>query len=244
VTQETWDEIVETWRSTRRDAVLRDYSDAVNTALLRRWLSLVSGQRVLKTDLFDEAVGTGLYPILTSLGASVSGVDISPAAVTAAKRRYPELEATIADVRELPHPNEAFDVIVSNSTLDHFASVAEIETALRELHRVLVPGGMLVVTLDNPLNPVVALRNALPFGFLRRIGLAPYPFGATCSHRRLATMLGRSGFELTDAEAIMHVPRILAAVFPLRRLLSFERLSRLPTRYITGQFVAARALRT
>jgi SAM-dependent methyltransferase len=243
VTREPWDEIVESWRGTRRDAVLRNYSDAVNAALLRRWLPAVNGRRVLKTDLFDEAVGKGLYPTLSSLGASVAGVDISPTAVTAARRRYPELDATIGDVRALPHPDAAFDAVVSNSTLDHFASVAEIETALRELQRVLVPGGVLVVTLDNPLNPLVALRNALPFGLLRRIGLVPYPFGATCSHRRLATMLDRTGFELTASEAVMHVPRILAAVFPLGGLLTFERLSRWPTRYITGQFVAARALR-
>lgn len=247
--QERWDDVVASWRGTRREGALRAYSDAVNTVLLRRWLPDVSGGRVLKTDLFDEAVGNGLYPFLRSLGATVAGVDISPAVIDAARRRYPELEATTGDVRQLSHQDGSFDAVVSNSTLDHFASVAEIETAVRELRRVLAPGGVLVVTLDNPRNPLVALRNALPPKLLRRLGLVSYDMGATCSHGELASLLERTGFEVTERAAVMHVPRVLAAGLAYAAgsrapgaLDSLERLSRLPTRYWTGQFVAARAV--
>mgnify|MGYP006138370175 CR=1 FL=1 len=41
------------------------------------------------------------------------------------------------------------------------------------------------------INPVVRLRNALPFGLLRRTGLVPYYVGATCGPRRLRDFLGR-----------------------------------------------------
>jgi hypothetical protein len=43
----------------------------------------------------------------------------------------------------------------------------------------------------------------------------------------------------------MHVPRVVAALAArrgLRPLLALERLSRLPTRYFTGQYIAARAV--
>src|SRR4029434_1314077 len=56
--------------------------------------------------------------------------------------------------------DEAFDVIVSNSTLDHFGSWAELGASLHELHRVLKTRGLLIITLDNRANPIVALRNA------------------------------------------------------------------------------------
>jgi SAM-dependent methyltransferase len=204
---------------------------------------------VLKTDLFDEAVGQGLYPLLDSLGAAVAGVDISPAVVEAARRNYPELEATTGDVRSLPFDDASFDAIVSNSTLDHFDSVGEIETAARELRRVLAPGGVLVVTLDNPSNPLVALRNALPPKLLRRLGLVSFDMGTTCDRRELTELLGRAGLEVTDRGAVMHVPRLLAAALAVasrgrgqRVLVACEQLSRLPTRYWTGQFVAARAV--
>jgi SAM-dependent methyltransferase len=249
MTQERWDDVVASWRMTRREETLRAYSDAVNGALLRRWLPEVSGGRVLKTDLFDEAVGQGLYPLFRSLGAAVAGVDISRAVVDAARRRYPDLEAATGDVRSLSHEDGAFDVVVSNSTLDHFESVAEIETALRELRRVLTPGGVLIVTLDNPGNPLVALRNALPPKLLRRLGLVSFDMGTTCGRRELAALLVRAGFEVTHLSAVMHVPRVLVAGLAFaggsrlqRALAALERLSRLPTRYLTGQFVAARAV--
>jgi len=134
---------------------------------------------------------------------------------------------------------------VSNSTLDHFPALAEVETAVRELHRVLAPGGLLVLTLDNPWNPLVALRNALPFGPLARIGLVPYYVGATCGPRRLRRLLGEAGFLVEELGAVLHVPRVAARALrpPLRLLVAAERLGRWPTRYLTGQFVAARARR-
>jgi SAM-dependent methyltransferase len=249
VTREHWDGVVASWRGTRRHSFLRVYSDAVNEALLRRWLPDVNGHRVLKTDLFDEAVGRGLYPTLRSLGAAVAGVDLSPAAVAAARERYPELEGVTADVLDLPFPAASFDVVVSNSTLDHFSSVDQIYAALRELHRVLRPRGVLVVTLDNPRHPLVALRNILPLALLRRLGLVPYQVGTTCDHKTLSRLLRKAGFEVTHSDAIMHVPRVAAGVLgsisarlSLRPLLALEALSQLPTRRVTGQFIAARAV--
>lgn len=245
MTQEHWDEVVASWRGTPRETFLRGYSDAVNIALLQRWLPDLRESHVLKTDLFDEAVGAGLHPYLRSHGATVAGIDLSPAAVAAARERYPELEATAGDVRTLSYPDSTFDVVVSNSTLDHFASFREIERALSELRRVLARGGILVVTLDNARNPLVALRNLLPLRLLQRARLVPYSVGTTCGHKRLASLLRKTGFEVTDETAIMHVPRVVAPVARRRgprSLLAFERLSRLPTRYFTGQFVAARAV--
>src|SRR5204863_8026948 len=75
---------------------------------------------------------------------------------------FPTRRSSDLDVRALPFADGSFDVVVSTSTLDHFQARADIDTALRELHRVLASDGLAVVTLDNPWNPLVALRNALP----------------------------------------------------------------------------------
>jgi SAM-dependent methyltransferase len=241
VTGDDWDAVVLGWRETRATALLRAYSDAANRRLLERWLPARAG-RVLKTDVFDEAVAEGLAPFLAARAEALVAIDASPAAVEAAQRRHPELYARVADVRSLPFEDGSFDVVVSTSTLDHFAARADIGTALRELHRVLAPGGLAVVTLDNPWNPLVALRNALP---AQPRALVPYYVGATLGPRALGAALTTAGFAVEELTAVVHVPRLAARAFkpPLRLLLAAERLERWPTRFLTGQFVAARARR-
>jgi SAM-dependent methyltransferase len=239
VTGQDWDAVVRSWRETPATSLLRAYSDAANRRLLERWLPARAG-RVLKTDVFDEAVAEGLSPFLTGRAEAVVAIDASPAAVAAARRRHPELDARVADVRALPFEDGSFDVAVSTSTLDHFSSRADIETALSELLRVLAPGGLAVVTLDNPWNPLVALRNALP---IRPHALVPYYVGATLGPRGLRGALARAGFVVEEVAAVLHAPRVVARALrpPLRLLLAAERLERWPTRFLSGQFVAARA---
>jgi SAM-dependent methyltransferase len=241
VTSHDWDAVVRSWRETPATSLLRAYSDAANRRLLERWLPARAG-RVLKTDVFDEAVGEGLSPFLAGRAEAVVAIDASPAAVAAARRRHPELDAGVADVRALPFEDGSFDVVVSTSTLDHFSSRADIDTALSELHRVLALGGLAVVTLDNPWNPLVALRNALP---VRPHALVPYYVGATLGPRGLRAGLAGAGFVVEEVAAVLHTPRLAARALrpPLRLLLSAERLERWPTRFLTGQFVAARARR-
>jgi ubiquinone/menaquinone biosynthesis C-methylase UbiE len=234
----------------------RSHSDAVNSDLLRRWLPRGRAGRLLKTDLFDEACSNGLYPLLQSRARTVYGIDVSDSATHAAKTHYPRLSGTSADVRALPFADGSFDVVFSNSTLDHFQTRGEIAHSIRELSRVLKSGGDLILTLDNAANPVIALRNALPFALLNRLHLVPYFVGATCGQRALRRMVAEAGLEETEVTAIMHCPRVLGVALArmferfgggraqaryLSTLMAFERLARWPSRFVTGHFIAIKA---
>jgi SAM-dependent methyltransferase len=239
-----------------RDTLWRAHSDAVNARLLRRWLPERS-RRALKTDLFDEAVTDGLYPAIAERAERVTGIDVSEATVRSAGARHPGLRVLQADVRRLPFGDAEFNTVVSTSTLDHFPTHEDLLAGVRELHRVLEPGGRLVITLDNRANPVVALRNALPYGLLHRVGLVPYYVGATLGPRGLRRALVEAGFDVLELRAIMHCPRVAAVLAArlvhrrgeraqrafLRSLLAWEPLGRLPTSRFSGYFIAARAVR-
>lgn len=158
----------------------------------------------------------------------------------------------------MPFTDESFGAIVSISTLDHFASRQDLWASLRELYRVLKPHGHFLITLDNPGNPVIALRQALPFPLLHRLGLVFYFTGETLTSSRLRQALEEMGFTVLEVGAILHCPRVLAIPLVgflerygnralqkpcLRFLKAWEGLGSWPTRFITGHFVTARAIK-
>ncbi|MEE4293268.1 MAG: methyltransferase domain-containing protein [Xanthomonadales bacterium] len=254
--QEYWDDIGRSFNAAASENLWRSHSDRVNRNLLAAWLGKHRRSSLLKTDLFDEAVSKGLFPCLEERADEVSGIDISPQCVEMAGRRYPGFNVSRADVRDLPFEDGRFDCIFSNSTLDHFDHRKDIVAALSELFRVLRPGGELIVTLDNLQNPLIALRNALPFEWLKKLGLVPYFVGKTAGRRGLTRILNESGFIVDETKAILHCPRVLAV--PLARrcqersnaagqqrllewLAAWERLADWPTAGFTGHFIAALA---
>ena len=253
-----WNSVSETFVLEEQQSLWRIHSDQINISLLEDWLSDRRIAEVLKTDLFDEAVSQGLYPFLREHADVVHGIDVSPESVERAKNRFPELNALSADVRNLPFNSERFDLIVSNSTLDHFRSKDDIDVGLRELFRVLKTGGELFVSLDNLQNPIVGLRSMLPYRLLKTLHLVPYFVGKTHGRRGLTKALERAGFSVLETRAIMHCPRVLAVAVAgylqkrishksqrrfLAFLAGFESLARLPTRFFTGHFVAVHAVK-
>jgi SAM-dependent methyltransferase len=253
-----WEELAGRWGRLHPHALWRTYCDELHTALIERWLPAERLERVLKTDLFDEIVTDGLYPVLARRAREVVGMDIAAQAATQAVTRHRGLAALATDARALPFADATFDAIVSNSTLDHFPSLDDLDVALRELARIARPGGVLVLTLDNLANPVVALRSVLPSVPLRRLGLVPYYCGATCGPARLRELVERAGFVVDRVESLLHCPRVIAVAVAglverhgspamqrryLRHLARYERLASWPTRERTSYFTAVRAIR-
>jgi len=238
----------------------RVYMREVYSRLIHNWLG-ASQRLCLKTDLFEEAVSE--EGPLEDLGQHSLGIDGSPLIVQGARRNLarhglrPGLLA--GDLRHIPLKNGALSGILSGSSLDHFADPAEIAVSLAELRRILAPGGVLVITFDNPHNPIVWLRNGLPFTWLNRIGLVPYYVGPTYTRAEASAQLTALGFKVTHRTAVAHAPRVVAMVLvriadrlgwpPFQRTVSallraFEVLERLPTRYLTGYYLALRAVVT
>lgn len=253
-----WDAIGHEWTHAQRDALWRAYCDRRNAQLVSRWMHDTPRTHVLKTDVFDEAVSEGLCGVLRRYASRVSALDVSRVMLDAARARNPGMGAVTADVRSLPFATGAFDAVISISTLDHFDSLDAMREALVELRRVLRDGGGLLVTIDNDAQPIVALRNRLPFGLLNALGLVPYRTGRTCDARTLRRLLASSGFDVRELTHVEHCPRVLvvpvarvvARLAPgrirsmfLRTLERFERLERWPSRAVTGHYVAAWALR-
>jgi ubiquinone/menaquinone biosynthesis C-methylase UbiE len=81
-------------------------------------------------------------------GAEYTGIDLTDAAIELARQRFAlsglKGDFRVSDAERLDFPNESFDLIYSHGVLHH---TPDIEAAVREIHRVLKPGGRALVML-------------------------------------------------------------------------------------------------
>ncbi len=163
----------------------------------------LSGLRVFKTDLWDEARNTRILAWAGERGATVYGIDISPPTVIQARgafSRTTPLHGAVADVRDIPFLDDAFDIVYSMGTIEHFD---ETEQAVREIARVLKPGGRAIVGVPNRRDPF--LRPLLAAA-LQALGLYAYGFEKSYSRPALRAMLQRSGLTVVSETAILFIP--------------------------------------
>ncbi|HJS23097.1 MAG TPA: class I SAM-dependent methyltransferase [Pyrinomonadaceae bacterium] len=102
-------------------------------------------------DLAVLEVGCGLGTDgaqFAKAGARYTGIDLTDAAIELAKRRFELFNLTgtfrVADAEHLDFPDNSFDLVYSHGVLHHTPDTA---AAVREIHRVLRPGGKAVVML-------------------------------------------------------------------------------------------------
>lgn len=108
--------------------------------------------------ILDLGCGTGEGTSrIYAEGMTVIATDLSPEMARTAVRRFPVLQGCVADAAGLPFASERFDIVQSLGVLEY---IGPYERAVRELRRVLKPGGTLIISVPN--------RNSL-FRYLHRM---------------------------------------------------------------------------
>lgn len=127
-----------------------------------------AGKRVL-----DVGCGTGLicYEIARRKASSVTGIDFSKGGITEAGRLYhlPTLTYKCESLAEHRSSGEKYDIIISLGTLEHMDAPF---AALKSMVQMLRPGGHLIVTCPNWVNPRGYILQALRFLFNAPVTLA------------------------------------------------------------------------
>ena len=96
----------------------------------------------------DAACGTGRHARhLLELGHHVVGIDLTPEMLDRARDAVRDAVFLEADLVDIPAENDQFDLIVCGLALAH---VVDLDAAIRELARVLRPGGHLIISVLHP----------------------------------------------------------------------------------------------
>ena len=190
------------------------YERSIVPYLFRPWAqvlidraSVQPGERVL-----DVACGTGIVAreaakIVGSAG-KVVGVDVSPAMLAVAQEvaagEGVSAEWRESDAGQLPSGDDSFDAVFCQQGLQFFP---QRDAAVREMHRVLAPGGRALVSVwrDLELHPFFAALDEVMRAKLD-VGAAAAPF-ALSDADELHRVLADAGFSEVSVEQVSMTSR-------------------------------------
>jgi ubiquinone/menaquinone biosynthesis C-methylase UbiE len=200
--------------------------------------------------LLDAGCGPGVLAriLLRSPrhGFGITVLDQSPAMVSYCVENVGEdtkLGASVGDLEALPFRDASFDVTLATGALEYLSPRA----AVREIARVTRPGGMVVTSMLNPLNPYRLSQWFLYWPALRALGTVERALGLRRERRhgaavtgiralrpaRLRAYMRRAG--LVDVRVIFFDPTVL--IPPLDRCPTLVRVGERVTRAVTCRWL-------
>ena len=196
------------WRATSLGAL----TEAIEHRVILDLMGELAGRRFLDAGCGDGA----LVCAATARGAVATGVDPDPAMLAAARSRasHAGLEATFIEgqVERLPFPDSSFDVVASVTVL---CFVGDAAGALREIARVLRPGGRLVLGELGRWSSWAALRRVRGW-----LGSTTWRKARFRTPRELRALVQQAGLPVTAVRGAVYYPpsdllaRVLAPVDP------------------------------
>jgi SAM-dependent methyltransferase len=180
-------------------------------AAVRRWLAaLAPGTRVL-----DAGCGEGILVEEFVSRLAIEGLD----------QNYSSDRVRTGSLTSLPYPAAAFDHALCLDVLEHL-TFEEQPRALAELHRVLVPGGLLLVSVPNLAHLQSRIHFLLQGRLIRTASELKHPGDRPVGE--YLQLAGRAGFTLVARHGIFPTVPVLTrlirrhprALLPLHRWLS------------------------
>jgi ubiquinone/menaquinone biosynthesis C-methylase UbiE len=175
-----------------------------------------------RASILDAGCGPGnLVPELARRGCRVYALDASPNMLRLARSnatRFHNVTYHAGNIEALPFADESFDLVCSAGVIEY---LERCDRAVAEFHRVLRPGGRLILPTTNVIAPAHWLRPLLePVARLpliaRTFGLQPGRYRLYYQHvAEFRRLLERTGFTVEqERHFYLTLPRPLDRLFP------------------------------
>jgi 2-polyprenyl-3-methyl-5-hydroxy-6-metoxy-1,4-benzoquinol methylase len=182
------------WRASR----LGQITDGPEEALLLDFIESPTGLRILDAGCGDGVLATAL----AGCGADVTGIDADLHVLAAARARAETTGLAVGfvkgDIGALPFPDASFDVVVAVTVL---CFVPDAEHAVRQMARVLRPGGRLVIGELSRWSLWAAKRRIMGW-----FGCATWRAAEFRTEHALQRLLIGAGLELTATRGAIFYP--------------------------------------
>ncbi len=185
------------------EAPSTQYYRRAEIALFRRAFGDLSGKRLLKLDLWNEAINTRILHWARAEGCRVTGMDLSAVVAARARANGPSLSLVQGDIRDLPFRDGSFDFVYTMGTIEH---IDEYPRAVEEVFRVLAPGGRAVIGVPHKWD--LWLR-PLFVEILDHMGKYLYSPEKAFTVRELREVVEASGLVVTGRTGLLALPWFL-----------------------------------
>jgi tRNA (uracil-5-)-methyltransferase TRM9 len=186
-TQDVYDRIAESWYNFRHRTIFQHELED----LAKRW----KGGRLLNIGCAHGPDFPPFAPSFELYGADISGKMLELARKYAAKYNF-RVNLAQADARQLPFNDNFFDWAIAVATYHHIEGDTERLKALKELYRILKPGGEAFITVWNKWQPRFWLSpkdTQVPW---KSKDKTVYRYYHLFSYRELEKLARHAGFEV------------------------------------------------
>jgi len=168
------------------------------------------GGKFLKLDLWDEAHHTATLSHIWQNYDEVHAIDLSPDVVAKAIARLKTdnipVRGVVGDMRAMPYQTDTFDFIFTMGTIEHIPKPIE---AMREIYRVLKPGGRAVIGVPYKYE---WFGKSIALDIFAYLGIKSDGREFSFGWRQLSTELGSCGFRIEDRDGPYFIPWIIRAM--------------------------------
>ena len=165
--------------------------------------------------LLDAGCGTGWFSkAAVERGANVTSMDLGENLLGKVKEKCNSTRV-VGSILEMPFEDNFFDIVVSSEVIEH---TPDLEKAIREIYRVLKPGGIMILSTPNHFW-IWSLKLAELFKLRPYQGLENWT-----SKNKMKKYLNKSGFKNIELRGIHLFPFVFSFTYPLLNF--FHRFSK------------------